>query len=174
MSLFSNGREGSPHADVRPRSATVSSRHVRGGPRLVDEDEPFRIEVELRSEPLTATLQDIRPLLLGRVRGLFFNVIPLRAKKRDSAEVLNERPLAARAAHISARVASPPAPSSERMKSLSASIAAERRSPPCGLGAISPVVSARATQRIALDVPTLKCTADCRRDIPPTTAAKTR
>ena len=53
------------------RSAAITSRYVCGGPSLVDEDQPFRIAIELRLEPFPAAFQDIRTLLLGRVRGLF-------------------------------------------------------------------------------------------------------
>jgi hypothetical protein len=49
-------------------SASPQPRHVGGGPRLVDEDEALRIEIELVVEPLSAPLQDVGPVLLGRVR----------------------------------------------------------------------------------------------------------
>ena len=48
--------------------ASLQPRHVGGGPRLVDEDEALRIEIELVVEPLSAPLQDVGPVLLGRVR----------------------------------------------------------------------------------------------------------
>jgi hypothetical protein len=71
-------------------SSTVSSRHVGGGPGLVDEDERFRIKIKLSLEPFLAAFQDILAILLGCVRGLFLSVIFLRAKKRDSDEMPNE------------------------------------------------------------------------------------
>ena len=50
-------------------SATASSRHVRGGPGLVDENELLRIKIELGFlQPSPTALQDIWPILLGRVR----------------------------------------------------------------------------------------------------------
>jgi hypothetical protein len=130
-----------------------------GGPGFVDKDELFRVEIELGLKPSLTAFQDIRPILLGCMRGLFLSVTRLRAKKRDSAEMLNEWPAAAKAACISASVASPSGPSRERMKSAWASIAFDRRSPPWRLGLMSPVVSDRAIHRIALEAPTLKCAA---------------
>lgn len=53
------------------QSAPAQARHVGRGPRLVDEDEPFRVEVELAVEPVLPPLQDVRPLLLARMGGLF-------------------------------------------------------------------------------------------------------
>jgi len=50
----------------------MPARHVGGGPCLVDEDEAVGIEIELALEPILAALQDIRAVLLARVRGLFF------------------------------------------------------------------------------------------------------
>jgi len=88
-----------------------------GGPGFVDKDELFRVETELGLKPSLTAFQDIRPILLGCMRGLFLSVTRLRAKKRDSAEMLNEWPAAAKAACISASVASPSGPSRERMKS---------------------------------------------------------
>jgi len=99
-------------------SATVSSRHIRGGPGLVDENELLRIEIELGFEPRPTALQDIWPILLGRVRGLFLSVTPLRAKKRESAEMLNEWPAASKTSRIWASVASPWGPRRERMKAF--------------------------------------------------------
>lgn len=49
---------------------------------LVDEDQPLRIEIGLSVEPGAAPSQNIRAVLLARVRGLFFRVIPWRRKKR--------------------------------------------------------------------------------------------
>jgi hypothetical protein len=60
----------------------VRSRHVGGGPRLVDEDEAIRIEVELTLKPSLALPQDIRAILLRGVGSLFLRVILWRAKKR--------------------------------------------------------------------------------------------
>ena len=140
-------------------SATASSRHVRGGPGLVDENELLRIKIKLGFEPSPTALQDIWPILLGRVRRLFLSVTPLRAKKRESAEMLNEWPAASKTPRISASVASPWGPSRERMKAACASMAIDRRSPPWRLGVTSPVASDCATHRIALDAPTLKCAA---------------
>ena len=61
-----------PFAARRPPAC---ARHVGGGPGLIDEDELLRIEIELTVEPVFAPFQDVRPLLLGGVRGLFLSVI---------------------------------------------------------------------------------------------------
>ena len=54
------------------------------GPGLVDEHESAGIEIELGVEPVLAPLQDVRTVLLGRVRGLFLNVRPQRSRKVQS------------------------------------------------------------------------------------------
>ena len=74
-------RHAGPQALAAERSS-VPPGHVRGGPGLVDEDEARGVEIELVVEPLLTSPQDVRPLLLGRVRGLFLRVIRRRAKKR--------------------------------------------------------------------------------------------
>ena len=45
--------------------------HLGRGAGLVDEDEPLGIEIGLGVEPGLAAKGDIRPLLLGGVRGFF-------------------------------------------------------------------------------------------------------
>jgi len=62
----------------------VTPRHVCRGPSLINEDEPLRIEIELLLEPGLPPLQDVRAILLARVCGLFFLLIPRRLKKRHS------------------------------------------------------------------------------------------
>ena len=74
-------RHAGPQALAAERSS-VPPGHVRRGPGLVDEDEARGVEIELIVEPLLTSPQDVRPLLLGRVRGLFLRVIRRRAKKR--------------------------------------------------------------------------------------------
>ncbi len=56
-------------------AAPMPTRHVGGGPGLVDEDEALGIEVELTVEPGFTALQDVGPVLFGSVRGLFLRVI---------------------------------------------------------------------------------------------------
>jgi len=69
---------------VAARAAAISARHVRAGPAFIHEHQAVRIEIELPLEPSLAPDQDVRALLLGRVRGLFLRVYPRRAKKRHS------------------------------------------------------------------------------------------
>ena len=52
---------------------------IRSG--LIDEDQPFRIEVERTVEPVLAPGLDVRTLLLGRVPGPFLCVRPRLVKK---------------------------------------------------------------------------------------------
>ena len=76
-------RDGGTEAFSPGRSA-VGTGHIGGCPSLVDEDEALGVEVELPFEPGLAPPQDVRAVLLGRVRALFFTVIPCRSKKRHS------------------------------------------------------------------------------------------
>jgi len=77
--------------------ASVAARHIGGGPGLVDEDQLFRIEIELAFEPGLATFQKVGALLLGRVCGLFLSEIWRRSKKRQIADTLKRCPLSANA-----------------------------------------------------------------------------
>jgi hypothetical protein len=62
--------------------------HVGAGPGLVDEHQAVGIEVELTLEPGPALAQDVGPLLLGGVRGLFLRVMLWRSKNRQTAATL--------------------------------------------------------------------------------------
>ena len=77
--------------------APKAARHIGGGPGLVDEDQLFRIEIELAFEPGLATFQNVGALLLGRVCGLFLSEIRRRPKKRQIADTLKRCPLSANA-----------------------------------------------------------------------------
>jgi hypothetical protein len=63
-------------------AAAMAAGHVGRGPCFVDEDEALRVQIDLAVEPVVPLLQDIGPILLGCMRGLFFRVMPRRAKKR--------------------------------------------------------------------------------------------
>jgi hypothetical protein len=56
------------------RAAPMRAGHVRRGPGFVDEDEALGIKVELALEPVLSPLQNVGPILLTRVRGLFLRV----------------------------------------------------------------------------------------------------
>lgn len=63
-----------------PRGAPAQPRHVGGGPRLVDEHQPFGIEIGLTVEPGLAPLYDVRTIPLRGVGGLFLYVRPQRSR----------------------------------------------------------------------------------------------
>ena len=67
-------RNADPQA-LTARRATVTPRHVGGGPGLVDEDQALGVEIELPVEPGFALLRNIGAALLGSVRGLFLRVM---------------------------------------------------------------------------------------------------
>mgnify|MGYP000877088408 CR=1 FL=1 len=78
------------HGRTQPLAAQtppVAARHIGGGPGLIDEDQPRRIEIGLDIEPLLPSRQDVGAILLRRVSGLFFHVILWRAKKRQSVPI---------------------------------------------------------------------------------------
>jgi len=62
------------HAHPKPLAAlaaAMAARHVGRGPGFIDEDEALGVEIGLAVEPGLPALQDIRPILLAGVRGLF-------------------------------------------------------------------------------------------------------
>ena len=84
------------NADAQPPPAPAASafaRQIGGSPGFIDENELPRIEVELRPKPRLTLLQDVRALLLLGMRGLFFNMISWRSKKRQITD--EEKTLAA-------------------------------------------------------------------------------
>jgi hypothetical protein len=56
------------------RQAPMRAGHVGRGPCFVDEDKALRIEVELALEPILSPLQDVGPILLACMGGLFLRV----------------------------------------------------------------------------------------------------
>ncbi len=56
---------------LAPPGTPTQPRHLRRQARLVDEDQPGRIEVELAVKPSLALSRDFRPLLLQCVCGFF-------------------------------------------------------------------------------------------------------
>ena len=65
-------------------SPPIEACHLGGGVRFVDEDQPFRIKVELPLEPCFASSLHVAALLLGGMRRLFLYVMRRRSKKRHS------------------------------------------------------------------------------------------
>ena len=74
------------------------------------------VEVELALEPGPTLVQDVGPLLLGGVRGLFLRVMLWRSKNRQTAATLTDTPRAASASRISSKVRSEFVSISVRMK----------------------------------------------------------
>lgn len=60
----------------------MGTRHVGLGPGFVDEDKAYRLKTGPGVDLGPESLQDIRPVLLARVRGLYFRVSARRSKKR--------------------------------------------------------------------------------------------
>ena len=81
-----------PLAFCRP---AAQAGHVGRCAGLVDEDEFAGIEFELGVEPVLAPLQNVRTVLLGRVRGLFLNVRPQRSRKVHNVARLARTPRSA-------------------------------------------------------------------------------
>src|SRR5215203_1001258 len=151
-------RHASPQA-LPARGPSVAPGHVRGGPGLVDEHQPRRVEIQLALEPRLAPLADVGPVLLGGMRRLFLRVILCRRQKRQSALTLTCAPCSAKPAWI---------------RSAWASVRRESRSPPCGLGRASPPARRIACQRMTLDALTPNRAAAWRHDRPSSMAARTR
>jgi hypothetical protein len=84
----------------------MAPRHVGGCPGLVDEDQPLGVEIKLALEPCLPPLQDVGPILLRRVTGLFLRVIPWRSKNRHSVAMLTLTPCSASITCNSASVGS--------------------------------------------------------------------
>jgi hypothetical protein len=80
--------------------------HVRRGPSFVDEDKALGIEIELALEPILASLQNVGPILLTRVCGLFLRVSLCPLQKRQSAATLTKAPDRASRSFSSGRVMS--------------------------------------------------------------------
>lgn len=93
-------RDGGPQPLATGRTP-AHARRVGRRPCLVNEDGLGRIEANLAVAPLFPLLQDVRPLLLSGIYGLFLSVIFRRWKKRDNAETLKVCPSAASAAFSS-------------------------------------------------------------------------
>lgn len=56
-------------------AAAVGAGHPGVGPRLVDDDQASGIEIELSIEPGLPPREDVRPVLLARVAGVFLCVM---------------------------------------------------------------------------------------------------
>gem|GEM_PF-3740640 len=155
-------------AQVLPsEAASVAARHVGRCPGFADEHQPFGGEIGLSIEPLLPSRQDVRSILLCRVRKPLFNVIWWRANKRHSVPIAKWRPSSACRARISTSVRS-------SRSAIRAWIRCDSRPPPRGLAAALPVWRSRVHQRTALAVLTPNLSAAWRLDRLVDTAAITR
>src|SRR5262245_58106008 len=64
------------HTALVPRGAPVKPRHPRVEASLVDEDQPCALPLRLGLAPPPPRGLDVRPCLLGGVRGFFYNSGP--------------------------------------------------------------------------------------------------
>lgn len=135
-----------------PKSLTASATvmptcHVGAGSGLVDKHQSVGIEVELALEPGPALAQDVGPLLLGGVCGLFLRVMLWRSKNRQTAETLITVPRAASASRVSSNVRSEFVSISARIKPCCASISPDRVSPG-GLATPCPCATSAAASEL--------------------------
>src|SRR3954463_1787483 len=142
------------HASPQPptaRGPPVAPGHVGRSPGLIDEHQPLGIKVELALEPGLAPLADIRPVLLGGMRGLFLRVILCRRQKRQSALTLTCAPCSAKRAFNSGRVISGTSAKAAWISSAWASVRRGSGPPPGGWGGAPPPARRIPCQRMALD-----------------------
>jgi hypothetical protein len=161
-------------AALSARCPPVKARHLGPHRRLVDKDKLLRVEIAL-SRP-TPDAPPSRRLVLARPHEpSFFERNPATREEAPGRSNPNRCPrssfsFAWRSSSVIAGVLS----TSPRMQSASFSTHADRRSPPCFLGARVPLVSCCSAQRTALAALTLNQAATCRRDIPCPIASTTR
>jgi len=156
------------------RGAAPQAGHVGGNARLIDEDQPFGVEIELALEPRLALLEDVRPVLLGCMGGLFLTVRPQRSRNVQTVPTLAWMPRsAASRSCISTMVMSGVISMSPSRKARCAS-SFERRGWPWRRAVRSPLRRARPTQTMAVEIPTLNCTAARRVGRPANAASITR
>jgi hypothetical protein len=156
------------------RRTPAQARHGGGCARLVDEDQPFGVEIELALKPGLALLQHVGPVLFGGMRGLFLTVRPQRSRKVQIVPMLalTFRSAASRSC-ISARVVSGLVLIRPSRKARCAS-SLERRGWPWRRAVRSPLRRARPTQTMAVAIPTPKRTAARRAGSPASAASITR
>ena len=154
-----------------PRRPAVEPSHLGGGPRLIDENQAGGLEVELPLEPGASAPQDVRTVLLRRVRVLFLRVIRRRAKKRHRVESADATPRPARSSRSSASVMSgvvSTAPGSQARAPLSDASACRRpaaRDAPTP--AAAPATSSGSRWRCSPQTAPPPCGGSSRRPPPP-------
>ena len=161
-------------------SATLASKgtspqtcHLRRESGFVDEDQLLRIEIKLAIKPDAPPLQDIRPVLLQCMCGLFLNVHPRPRSQAPSAlRLIFTCRSRDKSSTISSSVTSLRA-SMRATTNASCASSTDGRLHPCGRAVGSPSF-ALAIQRIAVEIPTPNLAAACRADIPAADAFNTR
>jgi hypothetical protein len=182
VSNFRLHPKGRPHMPVRhahaqplaPRGSSPGPRHLGRRPRLIDEEQAFRLKIKLVVEPGLPPPQNVRPALLRGMRRLFLSVRPCRRKNRQRVPMPTATPCSDRSALISDSVMSGLVSTRDRMTAACASMRCERRSPPSGPGRGSPCSRANRRHRLTLAALTPKRSPASRCDAPASTAASTR
>ena len=160
-------------ATLAAQCTSAQTCHLRRKSGLVDKDQPFRIQIELPIEPGAPALQDIRPVLLQCMCGLFLNVQPRpRSHAPTALRLILTRRSADKSTTISSSVTSLRSSISSRTNASCAS-SIDGRLQPCGRELGSPSF-ALAIQRIAVETPTSKRAAACRADMPEADAFNNR
>jgi hypothetical protein len=148
--LSFDGHEGSPRGIIALWRPAAQTRHFGAGGRLVDEDQPRWIEIELPLEPGLAGGLHVVALLFGCMRFLL-NVMRRRSKKRHSVPMPTLTSRALSFSCSSTSVMSGVSAAAPSRNAASASMRPDLRSPPCFHGATSPCLITRLRQRMALD-----------------------
>ena len=134
----------------------------------------FWIKPMLPFAPRYPGFGDVRPILLGCVRGIFLTLIPWRSKNRQTVPTPTRRPRSPRAERYSSSDVSEASDRRAKSQSAGASMTAERRSPPTPWGETVPLFRQRLTQETTVLGLTPKTPAAEQRDRPPSTDKTTR
>jgi len=160
-------------ATLASKCTSTQTRQLRRETGFIDEDQLLRVQVELTIKPNAPTLQDIRPVLLQCVCGLFLNVHPRPRSQAPSAlRLIFICRSTDKRSTISSNVISLRSSISSTTNASWASTA-DGRLQPCGREVGSPSF-ALAIHRIAVEMPTPNRAAACLADKPAADAFKTR
>ena len=74
-------------------AAAKAAGYAGRGPRLVNEHQPFRVQVDLTVEPVVPLVRDVWPVLLAGMASILLRVIPWRTMKRWSPDTETVSPI---------------------------------------------------------------------------------